>query len=233
MRKLNNHLKAIVSLVLAMSLLLLLNVGSLAIDEETTTVTVRQTIIKGNPDPQKYEYALVPDEAENPMPKGTENEKYIFALDGEDQIKTDLTFTRPGVYEYKIGRVGEGDEFDSSAAVHNFGVLVKNDGNGGLTATVYTCHDNQLQVLEDGVVAVYELQAEEPLEEPTTNAPVTNHGTNGTGSTGGGTTIKAHSPNTNDPYQLSLYAICAGAALIGFFLMFFLRRKNDEEEEEM
>lgn len=250
----------LVSLAMTMTLGVSL-FASAAGDSMTETVVVTQVITE-NTTPQRtsYTYVLTPKKAENPMPDGTKDGKYILpVINGATTDATAPTFTleidatKPGVYEYilqKQEKTPEGDKFSPDS--HIFGYKVEVDEKTGeLVVIPYICQSGN-PIFSDPDENGYPtkltlpntITGKENTTKPTTTTTkkgavstrtITTY-RNGTTARGGtvspGTSTRARWVNTGDESQFFLWIAVIGVAALGLILIIFLRHKRDDEDED-
>lgn len=151
----NSLRKALLPLLLTLSMLLSLSVAAFAAgDGLKQCVTVSQTV-SGSPSKTTYTYYLMPMEKGNPMPSEADGGKleddfYKFTLKDNDSAKFYLTFTEPGTYTYEIRRteaVPEGDTV--TPTIHPFGYKVKAAEDGTLEVIPFTCYDAYMEIVDE------------------------------------------------------------------------------------
>ena len=253
-RSLKGLLAVLVALATAMALSI--SVFAEASDTVTETVVVTQIITDGTaPSKTSYTYVLTPKQAENPMPDGTKDGKYVVGLiSGETTDANAPTFTleidktKPGVYEYileKVESTPKGDVFSPDS--HIFGYKVEVDeATGELVVIPYICQSGSpifSEPDENGYPT--KLTLPNTITGPATTTsttkatPTSRTVTTAKGGTTAraGTTAKAGTAsrarwvNTGDESQLLTWVIILGIALAALIVIIFLRRRNDDEED--
>ena len=86
-----------------------------------------------------FHYVLEAENAESPMPEGSEDGSYSFFMTGTQKLYLDgITYTSPGIYRYEAYQIAdesrEGYQYDSSR--YTVDVYVKNAADGGLEAEI-------------------------------------------------------------------------------------------------
>lgn len=197
---------------------------------KTVSVTIRQVLTSGKDPVEAHTYALVPKEG-SPMPEGTD--ALLVDLKGLQRKDVSLTFTTPGNYEYKVGRVATKSPvtFTKSQEIYEFGFMVRRGDDGTLTVTPYTCINDELKLLENGVSCEYGIAG--IPETTTTTTTVRNRVSYPTNTrvTTKVTPKKGAKVNTGDPAQTVLWVTLGTLSGLGLLLIFFLRRRDREDEE--
>ncbi len=161
------------SVLLSVFLLLLsfaVAAGAAYYSKATKCLVIVSQEITGKVETDTYEYLLVPDDADVPMPEGSGTEGYRFALAGDDKRSVSITYEKPGVYDYHLYQLKDGRP-NPQATVYQFGMLVKNGSGYTLELTPYTCENDQLILHADGVECRYLVQGTEVLPPGSTSVP--------------------------------------------------------------
>ena len=223
------RLAAALLMVLAMLTAVMCSaLSAAAADAVTSTVKVNQTV-NGELEDDNVVYNVIPAEKDNPMPSDLTGAQ--FAIVGTGSANFTFSFTKPGVYEYTVK-----SDLDSST----FGFMVKNGANGGLSVTPYTCVDDKLNILPNGVELNFVIEGAVPATSATTVPAITPATSPATVRP---STVPAYSTaankhagfvNTEDPYQLILWAGLLILALAGIIIIFVIagkkRRKGEDDQ---
>ncbi len=200
----------LLSILVAVALLL----GTLAVSasaayvEATKCLVIVSQHITGQVDTDTYQYLLVPDDTDVPMPDGAGTDGYVFSLKGNDKVSVSITYARPGVYDYKLYQLNADGQPNPDAKVYDFGMIVKNGEGNTLDLTPYTCEDDTLILHENGVECNYTIQGTITPETTTQKqTSVTQTRTN---------------VNTNDDSNIGLWLSLLAVGFIGFFAVLFL-----------
>ena len=115
----------LVSILVAVVLLL----GTLAVSvsaayvEATKCLVIVSQHVTGELATDTYQYLLVPDDTDVPMPDGTGTDGYIFSLKGNDKVSISITYAKPGVYDYKLYQLKADGQPNPEAEVYDFGMM--------------------------------------------------------------------------------------------------------------
>lgn len=194
----------LLSVLLSVTLLLLsfaVAVSAAYVESTKCLVIVSQKIM-GKVDTDTYEYLLVPDDTSVPMPEGSSTEGYRFSLKGDDTLSVSITYGKPGVYDYHLYRLKDGQP-DPQATAYQFGMIVKNGPGYTLELTPYTCENDQLILHENGVECPYTVKGTEVLPpDSTTKIPTP-------------TTRKRTDVRTNDDNNVGLWLALLAVGFLG------------------
>lgn len=251
MTRTKKTLKGLMAMLVALVMTVALGVSMLAsaADTATETVVVSQVIEKGTvPQRNSYTYVMTPKRAENPMPAGSKDGKYILpVITGNTTDKTAPTFTididisKPGVYEYvlkKVETTPNGDTFSPES--HIFGYKVEVDEKTGeLVAIPYICQSGSpifSEPDENGYPTKLTL-VNTIKGKPTTTTTTTAKGNSTTTTYRGGTNYtttntRARWVNTGDPHSLILWVAILGVAALGLIIMVIVRRRKEDDDEQ-
>lgn len=222
--RMNLPRKALAALLALMTLLTLwVPLSARAAESsKTVSVTVRQTVTGSPKTPDAFAYTLKPKDGAPLSGKGAFE---TLTLTGAEEKTFSLTFSEPGNYEYQVGRVLNRNPltFDDKAEVYDFGFMVRRAEDGTLTVTPYTCVNDELKLLEGGVICSYELKYALPTTTTTTTAPTSTR-------TAVTTTKRGSWVNTGDPAQTLLWVTLASISALALLVIFFWKRRKDEDE---
>lgn len=134
--------KAILALLLLNLLIMTNSVAYAAENQISVELAVKQTIEYKNVTTQQfnkmgtYELTCLTEEA--PMPEGSENNVYLFSVNGVDEtVKIPISYTHGGIYQYQLVQTTEKqDAYTYDETNYKITVYVKNGENGGLVAEV-------------------------------------------------------------------------------------------------
>ncbi len=202
----------LLSILVAVALLM----GTLAVSvsaayvEATKCLVIVSQHVTGDVATDTYQYLLVPDDADVPMPDGAGTDGYVFSLKGNDKVSISITYAKPGVYDYKLYQLKADGQPNPEAEVYDFGMIVKNGTGDTLDLTPYTCENDNLILHENGVECNYAIQGTVTPETTTQKqTSVTQKQTR--------TNV-----NTNDDSNIGLWLSLLAVGFIGFFAVLFV-----------
>ncbi len=200
--------------VLAVWTAVLLLAGTLAVSvsaayvEATKCLVIVSQHVTGEVATDTYQYLLVPDDTDVPMPDGAGTDGYVFSLKGNDKVSISITYAKPGIYDYKLYQLKADGQPNPEAEVYDFGMIVKNGTGDTLDLTPYTCENDNLILHENGVECNYTIQGTVTPETTTQKqTSVTQTRTN---------------VNTNDDSNIGLWFSLLAVGFIGFFAVLFV-----------
>lgn len=170
-----------------------------AVSGVSIPVTIK---LKGNkpPKPETFTVKMYADDADYPMPEGSENGVCAITIRGADTVEFPaITYDRVGIYTYTIYQVeGTNPRCKYDDTIYTMTVYITNAENG------------------DGLVANVALYAD-GTGSKMAEAEFTNRYKYEPSDT----------PQTNDESNFPLYALLAGASIL-VLLLLFLTRKREE-----
>ena len=141
-------LSAVVLLFLAGALSIQNTAYAATVKPSVATFDVAQTV---DTDGLYTDYKLIPVEEGNPMPEGTTNGAYYFSLSDANQnaLKFSITFTKPGMYDYRLGAVTADGWLDVENALYQVSFKVTRGDNHTLNIIPTICVGSATSGLTD------------------------------------------------------------------------------------
>lgn len=138
---------------------LLVSVPVQANEDYSCTIAIPvATEVTGKNVPEGTEFSIVLESVEdgNPIPEQTQ----VVICDTDEASFGPITYTKPGDYQYTIYQEkGNVKHFVYDPSVFTVTVRVTNDGNGGLSATIWAIKDGEENKVDE---VVFENKYEEP-----------------------------------------------------------------------
>lgn len=218
------HRKSIIKIFFSMAILLCcmgaVSLTALAAQQEhTAMLPIRQIFTAESESDDTFRYELTALKADSPMPFGSENGVYRFAISGNTEETLYMTYTHAGDYCYQIKQIvtksQKGYTYDDQT--YTVVVRLKNTADGGLESELYVSGNGGKT---DNVCFENRYQADKPTSSPDPeSSPDSN----------------PNPPQTGDPsnpvlWRTMFFVSCFGMAVL--LIVLLKRRKENTTNEE-